>query len=215
MIETRPERVLMPHTVSPEGDASGWPELLRDDLRLSLGRGQGRWSQAITAIAWIHLLAFVGCQAIYEPERLRDSRMTILWFGEFVAVLVALRAIVGPGWVRSSASIRLISRFWATFLILSFNMVVLNELTGWEVRWYRPAWGTLSTFFLASLAWLFSPRFFIAAVQMYFTALLMYRFKHFDNLIYGVSWWLILLGVGRSIARIERATTPAAAQGPS
>jgi hypothetical protein len=50
---------------------------------------------------------------------------------------------------------------------------------------------------------------------MYFTALLMYRFKHFDNLIYGVSWWLILLGVGRSIARIERATTPAAAQGPS
>jgi hypothetical protein len=88
---------------------------------------------------------------------------------------------------------------------LSFNLVMLNALVGWESRWYKPAWGTLSTFFLASLAWLFSPRLFIPAVQMYFTALLMVRFKDQENLIYGVSWWLALLGIAQRIRRRERA----------
>ena len=96
------------------------------------------------------------------------------------------------------------TRLWATFLILSFNLVMLNALTGWESRWYKPAWGTLSTFFFAALAWLFTPRLFIPAVQMYLTALLMVRFKGYENLIYGVSWWLALLGVARAIRRPVR-----------
>jgi hypothetical protein len=78
---------------------------------------------------------------------------------------------------------------------------------GWEARWYKPAWGTLSTFFLASLAWLFSPRLFIPAVQMYFTALLMIGFRDQENLIYGVSWWIALLGISRAIRQRERALT--------
>ena len=119
-------------------------------------------------------------------------------------MLAALRAIAGPGWMRSSPAIGVVTRLWGTFLILSFNLVMLNELIGWETRWYKPAWGTLSTFFLASLAWLFSPRLFIPAVQMYFTALLMVCFRDQDNLIYGVSWWLALLGI---------ATGPAARAG--
>ena len=96
------------------------------------------------------------------------------------------------------------TRLWGTFLILSFNLVMLNALVGWESRWYKPAWGTLSTFFLASLAWLFTPRLFIPAVQMYFTALLMVRFRDQENLIYGVSWWLALLGIAHRIRRRER-----------
>ena len=75
------------------------------------------------------------------------------------------------------------------------DQMMLNELLGWEMRWYKPAWGTLSTFYFASLAWLFTPRLFIPAVQMYFTALLMVRFRDADNLIYGVSWWLALMGI--------------------
>ena len=101
------------------------------------------------------------------------------------------------------------TRLWGTFLILSFNLVMLNALTGWETRWYRPAWGTLSTFFFASLAWLFSTRLFIPAVQMYFTALLMLYFKDQDNLIYGVSWWIALLGIARRPSARTRAGRPA------
>ena len=120
------------------------------------------------------------------------------------AYLAVLRVFVGAGWFGTSPSIGLVTRLRATFLILSFNLVMLNALTGWESRWYKPAWGTLSTFFFAALAWLFTPRFFIPAVQMYFTALLMVRFKDYENLIYGVSWWLALLGIARAIRRPAR-----------
>ena len=78
----------------------------------------------------------------------------MVWAGELVAVLLALRASAGPGWMRSSPAIGVVTRLWGTFLILSFNLVMLNALVGWESRWYKPAWGTLSTFYLASLAWL-------------------------------------------------------------
>ena len=183
---------------------TGWKAELRDDLDVTFASGGGRWSRAIAAVAWIHLSAFLVCQALHDPTLRSDPRLLLVWAGELAAVLLALRAIAGPGWVRSSPAIGVVTRLWGTFLILSFNMVMLNALTGWETRWYKPAWGTLSTFFLASMAWLFSPRLFIPAVQMYFTALLMLYFKHADNLIYGVSWWIALLGIARGVRRRER-----------
>lgn len=115
-----------------------------------------------------------------------------------------MRMTAGRGWFRSSPAIGVVVRLFATFLILSFNLLMLNELLGWETRWYKPAWGTLSTFFFAALAWLFTPRLLIPAVQMYFTALLMIRFRHLENLIYGVSWWLALLGISYRVRRRER-----------
>jgi hypothetical protein len=183
---------------------TGWKAELREDLEETFVDGAGRWSRAIAAVAWIHLVGFLICQALHDPALQRDPRQLLVWAGELLAVLSALRAIAGPGWMRSSPAIGVVTRLWGTFLILSFNLVMLNALTGWESRWYKPAWGTLSTFFLASLAWLFSPRLFIPAVQMYFTALLMVRFRDQENLIYGVSWWLALMGIAQRIRRRER-----------
>ena len=80
--------------------------------------------------------------------------------------------------------------------------------TGWESRWYKPAWGTLSTFFFAALAWLFTPRFFIPAVQMYFTALLMVSSGDEENLIYGLSWWIALMGIAWSLRNGNAVRTP-------
>jgi hypothetical protein len=182
----------------------GWRAELRADLDGTFERGAGRWSRAMAAVAWIHLGSFLTCQALYDPALQRDPRLLLVWAAELSAALIALRWIAGPGWMRSSSAIGVVARLWGTFLILSFNLVMLNALTGWESRWYKPAWGTLSTFFLASLAWLFSPRLFIPAVQMYVTALLMVRFKDEENLIYGVSWWLALLGIVREVRRRER-----------
>jgi hypothetical protein len=183
---------------------AGWKVLLREDLDRTLEYGADRWSRALAAVAWIHLLCFAACQALYDPSVQRDPRLVFIWAGELAAVVAALRALVGPGWFGFSPSISVVSRLWATFLILSFNLVMLNALTGWESRWYKPAWGTLSTFLFAVLAWLFTPRFFILAVQMYFTALLMVRFRDCENLIYGVSWWLALLSVAWAIRRPAR-----------
>ncbi len=177
----------------------GWKAELREDLNRALEQGGGRWSRVIAAIGWIHLAGFLICQALYDPTLLRDPRVLYVWIGELAAVLATLRVVAGPGWMRSSPAIGVVVRLWGTFLILSFNVVMLNELLGWEMRWYKPVWGTLSTFFLASLAWLFTPRLFIPAVQMYFTALLMVRFPHAENLIYGVSWWLALMGIAHRV----------------
>ncbi|MGP0063102.1 MAG: hypothetical protein ACLQGP_05790 [Isosphaeraceae bacterium] len=183
---------------------TAWRGLLRQDLDQAIVRGGGRWSRAMAAVAWIHLGIFAGCQALYDPGMQRDPRLVLLWGVELVAVLVALRAIAGRRWFASSPAIGVVTRLWGTFLILSFNLVMLNALTGWESRWYKPAWGTLSTFFFAALAWLFTPRFFIPAVQMYFTALLMVQFRNEENLIYGLSWWIALMGIAWTLRKRER-----------
>jgi hypothetical protein len=204
MAETLVDEERAPTGLRLDAMLTDWRSGLRADLDGTFERGAGRWSRAIAAVGWIHLVSFLFCQAIYQPDLQRDPRLFYVWIGEFFAVLAVLRAIAGPGWMRSSPAIGVIARLWITFLILSFNLVTLNELTGWETRWYRPAWGTLSTFFLASMAWLFSPRLFIFAVQMYFTSLLMLYFKNADNLIYGVSWWLAMLGIARGVRSRER-----------
>ena len=111
----------------------------------------------------------------------------------------------GSGWFWSSPAINVIARLWVTFLILSFNVATLNALTGWESLWFKASWGTLSTFLFAALAWLFTPKFLIPAVLMYFTASLMARFPDWNNLIYGVSWWLALMGTAYTVRKRERA----------
>ncbi len=181
-----------------------WRDALREDLARTIERGHGRWSRALVAMAWIHLGSFLGCQALHDPSLQSDPRLVLVWGAELVAVIVALRAIVGPRWFAASPAVGVVTRLWATFLILSFNLVMLNALTGWESRWYKPAWGTLSTFFFASLAWLFTPKFFIPAVQMYFTALVMVHFQDEENLVYGVSWWVALMSIAVTLRRQER-----------
>jgi hypothetical protein len=204
MTETVMEEERAAVGLGAEARLEGWKAELRADLNRAFAQGGGRWSRAIAAVAWIHLASFLLCQALYDPALPRDPRAVYVWVGEFVAVLATLRAVAGPDWMRSSPAVGMVTRLWGTFLILSFNLVMLNELLGWEMRWYKPAWGTLSTFFLASLAWLFSPRLFIPAVQMYFTALLMVCFPAAENLIYGVSWWLALMGIAHRVRRREQ-----------
>ena len=204
MIETMVEEKRMTAELGSDARLLGWKADLKEELDAALERGEGRWSRAIAAVGWTHLASSLLCQAIYVPDLQRDPRLFYVWMGELAAVVLGLRMTAGRGWFRSSPAIGVVVRLFGTFLILSFNLLMLNELFGWETRWYKPAWATLSTFFFASLAWLFTPRMFIPAVQMYFTALLMIRFRHLDNLIYGVSWWLALMGISYRVRRRER-----------
>jgi hypothetical protein len=190
--------------LAEELNPTAWSVLLREDLHRTISHGGGRWSRALATVAWIHLGIFLTCQAIHDPSVQRDPRLMFLWGVELAAVLTAMRTIAGPRWFAFSSATGVITRLWGTFLILSLNLVMLNALTGWEYRWYKPAWGTLSTFFFAAMAWLFTPKFFIPAVQMYFTALLMVTFKNEDNLIYGLSWWIALMGISLTVRRREQ-----------
>jgi hypothetical protein len=191
-------------------DASllGWRNSLRDEVSQTIARGGGRWSRALMAVAWIHLIAFLGCHLLHEPAQGHvggaDPRHMLIWFLELVAVFVAMRLVAGKGWFWSPPAIKLITRLWVTLLILSFSVATLNATIGWETLWFKAAWGTLSTFFFATLAWLFTPWFFVPAVQMYFTALLIARFMDWNNVIYGVSWWIAMMGTAWVIRQRER-----------
>jgi hypothetical protein len=172
---------------------AAWKRLLHDELARSSVRQ--RLAIGIAGIAWIHLGCFIALQLCHDPSIRTDLRHPALWLAELVAVLYYLRKSLGKGWIRSSSAINLVAKFWTTFLILSFNLVTLNAITGFDLAWYKPAWATLSTFYFASLAWLFTPLFFIPAVQMWATGLLMVNFPEWCFLIYGVSWWIALTGI--------------------
>ncbi len=181
----------------------GWKAGLIAELNRSAVRK--RLSIALAGVACINLVSFALCQIIYVHDGRADFRHPLLWFLELVAVLAFLRKSLGRGWIRSSSAINLVAKLWTTFLILSFNLVTLNSLTGFELAWYKPVWATLSTFLFASLAWAFSPWFFVPAVQMWATGLLMVNFPDWGFLIYGVSWWLALMGVAIYLWRREPA----------
>jgi len=183
-------------------DSDAWRASLRDDMSRTLD--DPRWARGLMAIGWLHLATFLVCEALADPIPKRDPRFPAIWFAELVGVFVVMRLLVGPGWIRRGEAIRLTAKLWTTFLILSFNVVALNSLIGFERTWFKPVWGTLSTFFLASLAWLFTPLFFIPAVQMWLTGLVMAQFPNHAYLAYGVSWWIALTGAALWIQRGRR-----------
>jgi hypothetical protein len=179
----------------------GWKAELIEELNRSAVRK--RLSIGLAGVASINLVTFIVCQIIYVPDGRADFRYPVLWLLELAAVLAFLRMSLGRGWIRSSSAINLVAKLWTTFLILSFNLVTLNSFTGFELAWYKPVWATLSTFLFASLAWAFSPWFFVPAVQMWATGLLMVNFPDWGFLIYGVSWWLALMGIAIHLRRKE------------
>jgi hypothetical protein len=185
-----------------------WRTSLVSDLNRATA--ERRWSTALMGVAWIHLFCFLGCQAVYDPAIISDFRHPLLWVVELAGVLALLRAVLGHGWMRSSHAVNLVVKLWISFLIVAFNAVSLNSFTGFELSWYKPVWATLSTFLFATLAWLFTPLFFISAVQMWLTGLLMVWFPNWSYLIYGVSWWLALMGIAAWLRQRARSSTPPA-----
>jgi hypothetical protein len=181
-----------------------WRAVVRAEIDQAIVRGGGRWSRALAAVACIHLCTFAICHTLHSPARGADPRHILVWFIELVAVFVAMRIFAGKGWFWSPQAIHFVGRLWLTLLILSFSLSTLNATIGWETLWFKAAWGTLSSFFFATLAWFITPRFLILAVQMYVTALLMARYMEWNNLIYGVSWWLALMQVAWVVRRRER-----------
>jgi hypothetical protein len=179
--------------------AAGWRAAFLDELRRTAARD--RWGLALIVAGWVHLGAFLACQAIYVPGVNRDGRHLAFWVADLVATLAVFRLVCGKGWYRASPAAGLLVRVWGTFFILAFNLVMANVLTGWAIHWYRLVWPTVSTFGFATTAWLVSPWFLVPAVQMYLTGMLMIWVTHWNYAIYGVSWWAALQVIGWVVMR--------------
>ena len=193
------DRTARASAADPSVTLDAWRSLLRQDMAREMD--DPRWPRALAGVGVVHLAAFLVCQALAEPVSRRDLRYLGIWLVELVAVFVVMRKLAGRHWIRRSAAVNVVAKLWTTLLILSFNVVSLNSLVGIELPWFKPVWCTLSTFFFASLAWLFSPLFFVPAVQMWGTGLLMASFDPYAYAIYGVSWCLALCGVAANLRR--------------
>ena len=176
-----------------------WQDALLAELRDASVRRA--WGPALMAIGWIHLGSMLICQTLYSKKISTPWVFLLLWTLELAAVLGVMRAISGRDWIRQSAAVGLIARVWITFLILSFNVVSLNNLTGFTVDWFKPVWCSLASFGFATMAWLFGSRFLIPAFQMYFTGLLIHRFPQWGYLIHGLSWCVALQYLGNDLIR--------------
>jgi hypothetical protein len=185
-----------------EFDVGAWRTSLRRDMDRELN--DPRWPRALVGVGTVHLVFFLVCQALSDPVSRKDLRFPAIWFMELACVLAAMRLLAGRHWSGRSAAMNLVAKLWTTFLILSFNVVTLNSLVGIETPWFKPVWATLSSFLFASLAWLFTPLFFIPAVQMWATGMIMAELPDYAYLAYGVSWWVALVGVAWNIRRTRR-----------
>lgn len=188
----------MDDSPKPEARTSWKAPLVRELERVAL---RDRWGVALMAVGWIHLGFFMVCQVLFWNGDRSRTHFLGLWGAEFAVNLWAIRRIAGRGWAGSTPLAGVIARIWATFLILSFNLASLNTLTGFAVDWFKPVWATLSTFGFATTAYVTNVWFFVPAVQMYFTGLIMALYPEHNYAIYGVSWWVSLQGIGLVLER--------------
>lgn len=195
-------------------DLNSHREMLVDDLkRVAL---RDRWGVAIMVVGWMHLSFFGVNQALYSLGGYPDSLFALLWLEEVVAIGFGVRWLLGPGWFKATPLAGQVVRVWGTFLILSFNVAMMNNMTGWTLDWFKLVWATLSSFGFAMMAWLVNLWFLVFAFQMYFTGLLMVRFPSYCYLIESLSWCLALQVIGLNIERLrireragQRETAPA------
>ena len=155
-----------------------------------------RWGLALLAIGWVHLGCFLLCEWMHVTGDRHNWHYVTLWICEFAMVLGVFRLLAGPGWMRSTPLAGILARVWGTVLILSFNLASLNTLSGLDIEWFKPVLCTVAAFGFMMMAYLVSAWFFAAAVQMYFTGLVMVNYLDLAYLIHGVSWWAALMVIG-------------------
>ncbi len=183
------------------------PGLMADLDELKRAVFRDRWGLGLMAIGWVHLATFLVCYAMYRAGRLDPPPYVALWMVEFVVVALMLRRIVtANGRRKAPPLVGLLARVWITFIILGLSVASLNRLTGMPPEWFKPVWGTLSTFGFAMLAWIVSLWFLVPAVQMSLTAMLIAVLPREAYLIYGLSWFIALHAVGITLERVSRAS---------
>ena len=123
------------------------PGLALDLFELRRAALADRWSLGLMAVGWVHLATFLTCYVMYQAGDLAPPRYLIAWLLEFLVVLGLLRrTVTGNGRHRPPPLSGILARLWITFLILGFSAASLNNLTGMPPEWFKPMWGTLSTF---------------------------------------------------------------------
>ena len=188
------------------------PGLSADVAELRRAAIQDRWSLGLMAVGWVHLATFLASHALYRSGELSAPPYLLMWAAELAVVAVLIRRMVTDnGRHAAPPLVPLLARVWITFLILGFSVASINNLTGMPPEWFKPVWGTLSTFGFAMMGWIVSLWFLVPAVQMSLTGMLMGNSTSDAYLFYAISWWLALHLVAIVLERM-RATAIASGE---
>ena len=135
-------------------------------------------------LGWEHLAACAGSYYLLEVARVREPwPYALLWLGQ---VAVALSAFVlAQRWTRAEKSPlqRHVDRTWLVFLLLCWNVAILNVLAGQPVFVFLPVMATLSSFAFLVLTSFLSRRFLAAALTLCAAGGLIARFPVYSFLI--------------------------------
>lgn len=150
-----------------------------------------------TFLAWEHLAACAGSYYLLAVARVASPwPYALLWLGQ---VAVALAAVT---WTRvrtraeKSPLQRHVDRTWVVFLLLCWNVAILNVLAGQPVFAFLPVLATLSSFAFLVLTSFLSRRFLAAALALCATGGLIARFPAHGFLLYGAGWLVVLQALG-------------------
>jgi hypothetical protein len=148
-------------------------------------------------LGWEHLAACAGSHYLLEGLRVRSPwPYAVLWLGQ---VAVALSAIILTR-IRTRAEKsplqRHVDRTWLVFLLLCWNVAILNVLAGQPVFAFLPVLATLSSFAFLVLTSFLSRRFLAAALTLCATGGLIARFPEYGFLLYGAGWLVVLQAIG-------------------
>ncbi len=172
---------------------------------------RGQWA-VFFILGWEHLAA---CGASYYLKEVLGvqspwpfAALWLLQVGVAVAV-VQLGRRLAPA-KRSPLQLQ-VDRTWTVFLLLCWNVAILNELAGQPVFVFLPVLATLSSFAFLVLACLVSWRFVAAALALCVTGGLIARFPAYGFLIYGGGWLVVLQALGVVYFRKRKRWLPAGA----
>jgi hypothetical protein len=169
----------------------------------------GHWALYVF-LGWEHLAV---CAASYWLKEVAGVQspwpFAALWLVQVGVALgaVTLARVRTPA--KKSPLQRHVDRTWTVFLLLCWNVAILNELAGQPVFAYLPVLATLSSFAFLVLSSILSWRFVAAALALCATGGFIARFPSYGFLIYGGGWLVVLEALGVVYFRKRKCWLPA------
>jgi hypothetical protein len=155
----------------------------------------GHWVLYVL-LGFEHLAACVGSYSLQAAGVRLRWPYALLWLVQSGVALGAVNLARAWGRVKDSPVQRTVSRTWIIFLLLCWNVAILNVLAGQPVFVFLPLLATLSSFAFLVLTSFLSRRFLAAALTMWVTAGFIARFPEYGFLLYGTAWLLVLEALG-------------------
>jgi hypothetical protein len=148
-------------------------------------------------LGWEHLAVCASSYYLQEVRRLQSPwPFALLWLGQVAVALTAVTLARARTRATKSPLQRHVDRVWLVFLLLCWNVAILNVLSGQAVFVFLPVLATLSSFAFLVLTSFLSRRFLAAALTLCATGGLIARFPAYGFLIYGAGWLLVLQALG-------------------